>query len=374
MARKRRRIVIRDRRKTALRLALAVLVLAAVVGVVVFTVLTVRKLNIRLAVRSVPLVSGEPDCGTEDGILYTKNGMLNFFSFKDEDNNFSKYLPGSPEGLAGTQGIKVSWSVNAVQIVDAPFDITPDGAVKTVRAGAKHVAVCTERQNGDEAVTVYNAMGQQVYALVFPSGSLAGFGFSEASGQTLWTMELSVDSGTPRTTVTTFDLSRMSATGVITVSGQLVEDVFFTNSSVFVVGTESLIRYSASANREIYRVQLHGYRVIDRTMDGDAVVLLLVPRNMSEVSLLRVLTVSQKDAADESAVTVTLDAGTVGWHLAGGSLMLVTESSVRRLDRKGKLVDSVSLPSGSTLSSEKLDDRHILLERSGEFDLLTIGK
>lgn len=374
MARKRRRIVIRDRRKTAMRLALVAIILATVIGVGVFAFLTVRKMNIKLAVRSVPLESGAESCGTGDGILFVKGGMLNFFSFKDEDDNFSKYLTGSADGLAGSGGIKAVWSGNAVQIIDAPFDIVPDGTVKTVKAGSAHVAVLTKRPNGEESVTVYNSTGQQVYALSFEPGRLAGFGFSDASGQTLWTMELSVESGTPRTTITTFDLLRMSATGVMTVSGQLVEDVFFTGTSVFIVGTESLIRCSASANREIYRVQLHGYRVIDRSMDGDNPVLLLVPRNEGSVKSLRILTVSQKEIADESSVTFTISEGTVGWHLLGGNLLIATESSVRRYDRKGKQIDITSLPAGTTLSSEKLDDKHILLERSGEFDLLTIGR
>lgn len=357
-----------------MRLALVAIILATVVGVGVFAFLTVRKMNRKLGLRSIPVESSALCCGTGDGVLYVRNGMLDFFSFKDEDNNFSKFLTSSADGLAGSRGIKAVWSGNAIQIIDAPFDIVPDGTVRAVKAGSSHIAVLTKRPNGEESVTVYNTTGQQVYSMSFAPGSLAGFGFSEASGQTLWTMELAVESGTPRTTITTFDLSRMSATGVMTVSGQLVEDVFFTNTSVFIVGTESLIRCTASANREIYRVQLHGYKVIDRSMDGENVVLLLVKRNVPSITDLKLLTVSQKDVADETAVTFTLGEGTVGWHLLEGKLLLATESSIRRFDKKGKQTEMTALPAGTTLASHKLDDKHILLERSGEFDLLTIGR
>ena len=372
--RRRRRIIIRDRKKTALRLALVAVVLAALIGVGVFVFLMVRNMNVKLVVRSMPLESGSPCVGTGDGLLYVRNGMLNFYSYKDEDNNYQKFLTGTPEGLVGTDGIKAVWSGGAVQIIDAPFDITPDGTVRAVRAGDAHIAVCTALPMGGDAVTVYNTTGQEILKRTYAEGALVGFGFSEANGRTLYTMELSVDSGTPRTTITTFDVSRMSATGVVTVSGQLVEDVFFTSSSVFVIGTESLIRYSASLNREIYRVQLHGYRVMDRSMDGDYPVLLLVSRGSASGSRIRLLTVSQKDAAEESAVTLSLDESTVGKHLVGGTLIVVTEGSVRRYSRKGIETDMIALPVGTTLRSVKLDDKHILLERSGEFDLLTIGK
>lgn len=374
MARRRRRIVIRDSKKTALRLALVILVLIAIAGIAVLLTLTLKNCGSNISVRTVPLQSYGLSAGTGDGLLYVRDGMLNFHNYKDEDLNFSKYLYGTPTGIAGTSGVKAVWSENTVQIIDAPFDINPKGTVNALRAGSMHVAVCIKNSNGDETVTVYNSAGQQVWELEFPEGSLVDFGFSEVSGRTLWTMELSVNSGSPRTTITTYDLSRMSATGVINVAGQLVERVCFTGSSVFVIGTETLVRYSSSTNREIYRVQLHGFRVEDIAMDGASLRLLLMPRNSDKVSTVRILTVEQKDVANESALTMTFDDGVVACHLLGGNLIVVWDDSVRLYDKKGRTVETLALPVGSTMSSKKLDDRHILLERSGEFDLLTLGK
>ena len=345
---------------------------AVLVGLIIFIALTVKSCGLMLSVRSVPLDSIDLAGGTGDGVLYIRGGMLNFESFKDEDNNFSKFLSGSPTGIAGTSGVKAVYSDTAIQIIDAPFDVQPKGYVRAVRVGSSHVAVCMRKSDGTELVTVYSASGQEVYELEFSEGSLMDFGFSEANRQTLWTMALTVESGSPRTTITTFDLARMSATGVITVSDQLVEDVFFTSSSVFVVGTESLIRYSA-ANRECWRVQLHGFRVTDRAVSGESVHLLLMPRNMENASSARILTVSQGDIASESVFTFAVGEEAECW-LYGGNLVVIGGNDVRIIDRKGKIAELLVLPTGSTLSSKKLDDRHILIERSGEFELLTIGK
>ena len=355
-------------------MAFVILVLIALVGVIVLTTFLVKSCGTMLTARNVPLASGGLCTGTGDGILYVKAGMLNYYSYKDEDNNFSKYLSGSPTGIVGSKGLQAVWSENAIQIIDAPFDITPKGRVTAVRAGERHIAVCTERTDGGRIVTVFSSTGQQVYEKEFSDGALLNFGFSEVSGQTLWTMELSVDSGATRTTVTTFDLSRMSATGVISVSGQLVEDVYFTGSSVFIIGTETLIRYSASANREIYRVKLHGYRVADISPDGENVVFLLLPRNADGLKTVRVLTVAQAELASESAISLNLGSGTVGCHLVGGNIIVVGENTASLYDRKGRIIETVALPVGSTLSSMKLDEKHILMERSGEFDLLAVGK
>ncbi|MCR5808260.1 MAG: DUF5711 family protein [Clostridiales bacterium] len=377
MVRRKRRLVIRDRKKTALRIAIVLLSIIALAGAAVLTVFTVRTCGVQIVTRSLPLIASDITEGTGDGILYVRAGLLNFYSFKDEDLNFQKTLQGEPEGLVGTPGIKAVYSGGAIQIIDAPFDIVPAGEIAAVRCGSANAAVCTKKPTGETALTVYNSTGQQVYNFDYPEGRLINFGFSEASGTTLWTMELDTDSGSPRTTVTTFDLGRMSSTGVITVSGQLIENIFFTNSSVFVVGTESLIRYSASANREIYRVQLYGYRAADVSLSGETPVLLLVPRGtdaISEASSVRLLSVSQKDVAEENAVTVTLPEGTIDCHLVNGSLVVTRQNSVLLYSAKGKLLETESLPEGITVSSEKLDEHHILMERSGEFVLLTVGK
>ena len=377
MARKKRRIIVRDRKKTAVRIAAVIIALIVLAGIAVLAFFTARSCGKKLTTRTLPLIASDLLTGTGDGILYLRGGMLEYYSFKDEDLNFSSPLTGVPEGLVGTSGVKAVYSQDAVQMIGAPFEIVPEGSIVAVRCGRTHLAVCTRRPNGDESLCVYNSTGQPVYSLSYQPGRLMNFGFSEVSSASLWTMELDTDSGSPRTTVTTFDLDRMSSTGVITVSGQLVEDIFFTESSVFIIGTDSLIRYSASANREIYRVRLYGYRVIDRTFSEGSPTLLLVPRSVPSVTeavSVRLLTVSQKDVADETAVTVTLPEGLVGCHLANGSLIVTTPTSVQLYDARGRRTEKLVIPEGSTISSEKLDEHHILLERSGEFVLLTAGK
>ena len=369
--------MIRDRKKTALRIAAVLLGLIALAGIAVLAFFIFRSCGVKLVTRSLPLYASSEISGTGDGILAVRGGMLEFISYKDEDRNFSKPLSGTPTGIVGTSGIKAVWSPDAIQIVDAPFDIAPEGEVRAVRCGSEHAAVCTRRPNGCEDISVYNSTGQLIYTLSYDAGRLMNFGFSEASGRTLWTMELDTDSGTPRTTVTTFDLGRMSSTGVITVSGQLIEDIFFTDSSVFLIGTESLIRYSASANREIYRVQLYGYRVADRSLSGETPVLLLVPRgteSLAGATTLKLLTVSQKDVAEESSFTLTLPAGAIDCHLVNGQIAVTGGNAVTLYSVKGKPEESCALPEGLTLASRKLDEHHILLERSGEFVLLTVGK
>jgi hypothetical protein len=54
--------------------------------------------------------------------------------------------------------------------------------------------------------------------------------------------------------------------------------------------------------------------------------------------------------------------------------MVVTEHSAATYEPNGERKAVRSFPAGLTTVSEKLDEHHILLERSGEYVLLTVGK
>ncbi|MBO6061904.1 MAG: hypothetical protein J6P98_07310 [Clostridia bacterium] len=379
MAHPKRRLVVKDRKKMMQSAAKLIGILLAAAGAVVLIVLFLLSRKTRFVLNNSPIEAAGSVCGTGDGILYLDGSMLGFCSFRDEDENYRKSISGSvtASGVSGAEGVKVVYADNALEIVGSDFDVVPEGRVIAVRCGRTHAAVLTESVNGSRAVTVYTSAAQKIQSFEFAPGRLMDFGFSEASRSTLWTMELTTESGSPKTTISTFDLDRMSSTGVITVTGQLVEKVFFTNSSVFVAGTESLIRYSASANREVYRVQLYGYRVDDISLSGNQPVLLLVRRGMGEAEecdSVRLITVSEKDVASEKAVTVVLPKDTVGCHLVNGTVTAVTANSVIHYKEDGERDIVRELPLGVTENSYKLDEHHILLERSGEFVLLTVGK
>ena len=383
MAKKRKKLVLKDGRRTFGRLALVLLAAILLIGVTVAAVFVVKSCGVQLSTRSLSFDSSSPHAGTGDGIVYLRGGQFNFLSFKDEDLNYSLPLTAEPEGMVGTPGVKAVYSSNAVQIIDAPFNIELDGTIKAVRCGSGHIAVYKQRADGTYELRIYTAAGQQVLQLptageaqgYYDEGRLIDFGFSEANGSVLWTMELDTDSGSPRTTVTTYDLGRMTNSGIITVQGMLIERVFFTENSMFAVGTDSLIRYGASDNREKYRVQIYGYTVADVSLSGGSPAMLLVPRGSSgEAGTARLLKVSEKDVASEVAVTVLLPKGALGCHMVNGMLAVVTADSVYLYDSTGKLAEKLLVGPEPVTSSEKLDEHHILLERSGELILLTVGK
>ena len=389
MAKRRKKIVVRDGKRTALRLALLLLSALLIIGGTIALVFFVKSCGVLLSTRAMQFDSSSRHCGAGDGILYLRGGHLNFYSYEDEDKNYSLPLSGEPEGLVGSSGVKAVYSSNAVQIVDAPFNVEVDGTISAVKCGSKHVAVYKKRTDEGYELRIYSASGQQVLQLPsgdpgasFKEGELIDFGFGDKNGAVLWTMELDTASGTPRTTITVYDLERMTNSGIITVQGQLIEKVIFTDNSIFAVGTESLIRYGRSDNREKYRVQIYGYRVEDYSLSGSSPVLLLVPREGFEgfesAGTVRVLTVSEKDVAGETSLTIRLPEGTVDCRMVNGMLAAVTGTAAELYPvsgkKAGKCIERLEIGVSAVTSAEKLDEHHILLERSGECTLLTVGK
>lgn len=374
MAKGKRKFVVKNRKYTIRRIFLLVLAALLVAGMVIAAVFIMRGCSMSLTSRELPFDSSCLYGYAGDGILYVKNSQLCFMSFSNEDANFSRALDGVPTNLCGTSGIKVIYSDGAMQILDAPFNNEMNGQIVQVRCGDSHAAVCKRNADGRYELRLYDAAGQQVYQQDYAEGELCDFGFSDADGNILWTCRTSVESGTPVSTISTYDMNRMSTTGVISVQGQLVERVFFTDSGVFIIGTESVIRCN-SDNKEQYRVQIYGYRVDDIARVGTQVVLMLVPRDGSagEYASVRLLTLKEKSVADESASTVRLPDRTVGCCLSLGRLLAFTSDTIYIYNTDGSVDEMRSAAAGIT-SVTKLDEAHIMIERSGGLALVTFKR
>ena len=100
-----------------------------------------------------------------------------------------------------------------------------------------------------------------------------------------------------RTTLTTYSYAAQGGesvatmSGVISISSQLVDRVVFTKSSIFISGTEQLIRCDAGISGESWRLLTYGYKLCDYSPALTRPLFLFVPRGegaMNEVKLYSV--------------------------------------------------------------------------------------
>ena len=306
---------------------------------------------------------------TGAGFLYFNAGRLYYEDISDPSKDTSYKINTEELKLAASEGVSVLYHDSALQIVGAGDSLVFSGRVLGVRCGNEHVAVLREDSAGGTAIVIYDSNGIQVDQMDFDATDLIGFDFSNTSDETLWTLEADYSTPTPVSTLTTYNLSTKRTTGVMTVQGQLVEDVLFTNNSVFLSATSSLIRCTLAGTSEAYRMSVYGWELLDYSIADNGPVLLYGQRGAESHSTLKLYTLPEGEVGAAQIASVHPPTGYVGAFLMKGRLLVYTPTELYTYSATGELISTEEL--GQTITAaEKLSDSHALLSRG---DTLLVG-
>ena len=148
------------------------------------------------------------------------------------------------------------------------FDtLTLNGIIRGVACGDSHCAALrTNEVNGLDSIVVFNASAEAVgNPIDFAESKVINFGFETSYGrEILWVICVNTQASMPVTTVRLYDYNNGGAMSYYpSFYEQSIERVYFTENSVFLVGTEDIIRYNLDSSRERYRVGIYGKEVMD---------------------------------------------------------------------------------------------------------------
>jgi hypothetical protein len=160
--------------------------------------------------------------------------------------------------------------------------------------------------------------------------------------------------------------------GVITVQGQLVERVVFTQKSIFIAGTSHLIRCDAGVSGEAYRLLTYGYRLADYSTAGANPLFVYAAREEEgTASRVKLYGAAEGDIALATAREVYLPEGTLSFFAAGGKLYAVTRDALYAFGAAGEALASYPLGFACT-GAEKLDEKRVLVTTEGASRLISL--
>lgn len=363
--------VFRNKKRTFARLTILLVLALAFIGLAVGGVMLFKSCSLAASKRSLPFASSAESAYTGDGFMYMEGSTLKYISLKDESKNYSISVNAPSARLMGTSGIKIVYNTRALQIVGTQYDIELSGEIVKLCCGSGYAAVYRHGDDGSSALRVYDSTGSQCYQIDFTDTVLTDFGFESTSSPILWTSELITTGNCVTTTVTIYDLSRSSITGVISVQGQLVKDIYITNNSIFAVCTDNIIRYDRRSNTEAYRLLTYGYDCTSCSFSGGRALFVLKSEE-NETSLVRLLSVSEKDVANEKSSLLMLPEDIVNSFAMNGRFVVVSTEVLLIYNVNGELAKEAQFDYAIT-SAEKLDERNILIGRGEEALLYTIN-
>jgi hypothetical protein len=360
----RKRRTAKGKRRMILRLLLVFGLLAVVVAGVVAVVLMLHKSTVSEApLTEMRFTNADKRCFTGAGFLYIQNGTLYYDDLYNEKNDY--YAPVTGEGvtLCGSSTLHALYNSAALKIVGASYPVEFTGQLLYVDCGAQYVAALRTDVSGAETVQVFDKTGAQKDQIESGGQFIEDFGFYTAGSEYLYVLTLSLDSGTPLSTVAVYDMTHAATSGVMQVQNQLIEDIYFTANGIFAVGTNQIIRYSLTGNPESYRETVYGWDVMDFE-NASSPMFLLRPRSSQKPGTVKLLTLKDADVAGTAQRLLQLPAGTVGAFVMDGKLVAVTEHGFSVYGSDGKIASERSV-AVSVEEAKKLDSTTLLL-RSGD--------
>lgn len=356
---KRRRYVVKNRGRAVLRIGILLLALLLIAGAVYGVVRLVMRLGNK-HMKPLPFTSDANYTFTGSGFLYFADDKLCYDDLTDRKKNTSYRINTQELKLAASPSVSALYHDTAVQILGAEDSLVFSGKVLRVTCGNGHVAVLREDSVGATAIVIYDDKGIQTDQMDFDAARLMDFGFSDAGGDLLWTLEADFSAATPVSTLTTYNLDTRRTTGVMAVQGQLVEDVIFTGSSAFLSTTTHLIRFGAAASAESYREPVYGWELADYSLTGSNPLMLYRQREVEAPSSYKLYSVAEGDSSAAAVAMAYPPQGMLGAFLCGNKLHMATPTHIYSYDAGGKLVSTTELDKEIT-AAVKLSDTHLLL-------------
>lgn len=307
--------------------------------------------------------------------LHVSNGVVSYATESElieyhvgADGAVSSKLGALPDDWAIGGNTAVVYSGSSVVIRDGSgFSVT--GTVGGVRCTEDYVAVLRTGNAGNDSIILCDAKtGVTLDTLDYSASKVVSFGFyTDFDRCILWVIDVTTDSAHAVTNVKLYDYN---AGGTLTYFApfydQTIEKVYITESSVFLIGTQDVVRYAYGGSKEAYRVRIYGNRVTDIAYANGYAYLLLRPRGeLYARSTLRLLMVAEGDSALDSIMTLHTPDAIVGAFLQNGGIRILTGSKLYSYSYVGKSLLELELGRTPTAAYE-LDDTRFLLVADGK--------
>ena len=217
--------------------------------------------------------------------------------------------------------------------------------------------------NKQDAGTLRYVMRAEKYSQLAES-KVINFGFETGySRELLWVICVNTQASLPVTTVRLYDYNNGGSMSYFpSFYEQSIERVYFTEDSVFLVGTEDIIRYNMDSSRERYRVGIFGKDVMDVTSRDGTVRFLLKPRGSGEQHTLYTLSLAEADEPNTTMLTMYVGENIVNAFLQNNGIRVLTRTRMISYTYGGKNTPSADIileyPADTAL---KLDDALFLL-------------
>jgi len=201
-----------------------------------------------------PVTPGTEIAGAGDNIFYLKGSTLYCTDFRGEVRWTAKFSAGQQK-LAASESIVCLYSETSATLLDGEknplFTVPPsDFIIRDVVCGKASVAMLCELpgETPTQYIRIFSAEGTEYNRVDLQGGEALDFEFS-GPNDSLWYMTLDSTGVYPISQITTLYPSENKLTGMYQIYNQLVSEVLFFDTDMYVSGTTYLSSYDTFGNK-----------------------------------------------------------------------------------------------------------------------------
>jgi len=244
--------------------------------------------------------------------------------------------------------------------------------IEETACGNHSVALlCTlpEAEN-KEFVRVFDIQGSEIYRSTHENINVLNFGLTGVNDN-LWELMLDTSGVEPVSRISLSSPFQNALTGTVEITDQLVSDINFFDSDMYVSGTGSLTQYDTFGNKGSSTL-IYGMKCIDSAYEGKNYAILYVPRNAENVSNIVSLRVLAKTDTGETDSFLQMPADAVAIHASTHHVYCFLENSVKVYELTGKFTEEIELDF-VLKSTKKITSNEVMLYTEDEVYIMMLN-
>lgn len=209
-----------------------------------------------------------------------------------------------------------------------------------------------------EYVRVFDRQGSEIYRSTHEDISVLDFGLTGVNDN-LWELTLDTSGVEPISRIALSSPAQNAMTGTVEITDQLVSDLYFFDSDMYISGTNSLTQYDTFGNKGSSTL-IYGLKCIDSAYSGKNYAILYVQRNTENISNVVSLRVLAKTEAGETDSFLQMPADSVAIHASTQRVYCFLKDSVQIYELTGQFTEKINLDFELT-GTKKITSNEVLL-------------
>ncbi len=355
---------------------IAAIVVAAVVLVVLYLALFTDAFSPKSKLTEVDIPKDAKITATAENLYYFSGKTLTSVDRNGKVAWQSKF-EGEDLKIAASENLICIYNGHLATVLDSEknilFNIPASGfTFHEAQCGKNSIALLSTLQDTEnmEYIRVFDITGTEIYRSTNEDINTLNFGLS-GQNDNLWMLTLDTTGVEPISRISLSAPAQNALTGTVEISDQLVSDIYFFDTDMYVSGTNSLTQYDTFGNKGSSTL-VYGLKCIDAAYSGNDYALLYVQRNTENASNAVAMRILAKNSNGEMDSFLQMPEEAISIHASTSHVFCFLKDSVRIYALTGEFIEEQEMDF-EILSTKKITANEVLLYTEDEVYIMNLS-